>query len=771
MDNRQIKTVLGCLLHDIGKVLYRYNDGRNHSTSGYEFLKSLGIDDEDILNQVRFHHSSMLRNAGLDDTSLAYITWWADNVAAGADRRDAEESREGASYDRFVPLQSVFNIVNGNNQKANYDLNELSDTAPVNYPSEGGGHYSEEEYGRIADNIKYGIRQINLSESYINSLLGVLEANLSFVPSSSDTRQLADISLFDHMKVTAAVGSCLLRYLNDRGTDNYRKEVFESANELYDENIFYLYSMDMSGIQNFIYSVDNSGALKGLRAKSFYLEIMLEHIIDELLERLGLSRANLIYSGGGHAYILLPATESVEMILTEFNEELRKWCMNSFGTELYTAAGYTACSANALMNKPEGAYEEIFRRVSKAVSLRKASRYSAEDIRYLNRGRKEENARECRVCGRTDLLTEDNICEFCSSFKKLSGGILHDDFITVMDEKPDGESVLLPFDRYMITEDEDSLRSRMKKPGYIRSYSKNRMYTGLNFSTRLWIGDYASDVSFEALADKSKGIRRLGVLRADVDNLGQAFVNGFPSAYTSISRTATFSRKLNMFFKLHINSILGDGKFSMDGSAEGERNLMIVYSGGDDVFVVGAWNDVVEAAVDISEALERYTQNTLSVSAGIGLFPAKYPVKALARQTGDLEEVSKSMDGKNSLTLFSEENSYKWNVFKDKVIGEKYSLIDSYFSNIPEKGMSALYKLLEYIRNLDDRINLARLAYMLGRMEPDKKASDEVKELYRHFSKSLYKWVSEDKTGENRKQLVTAIYIYVYLHRKSKEDK
>ena len=251
----------------------------------------------------------------------------------------------------------MFNIVNGNNQKANYDLNELSDTAPVNYPSEGGGHYSEEEYGRIADNIKYGIRQINLSESYINSLLGVLEANLSFVPSSSDTRQLADISLFDHMKVTAAVGSCLLRYLNDRGTDNYRKEVFESANELYDENIFYLYSMDMSGIQNFIYSVDNSGALKGLRAKSFYLEIMLEHIIDELLERLGLSRANLIYSGGGHAYILLPATESVEMILTEFNEELRKWCMNSFGTELYTAAGYTACSANALMNKPEGAYE------------------------------------------------------------------------------------------------------------------------------------------------------------------------------------------------------------------------------------------------------------------------------------------------------------------------------------------------------------------------------------------------------------------------------
>lgn len=43
--------------------------------------------------------------------------------------------------------------------------------------------------------------------------------------------------------------------------------------------------MDISGIQNFIYSIGDKGALKGLRARSFYLEIMMEHIIDELLEK------------------------------------------------------------------------------------------------------------------------------------------------------------------------------------------------------------------------------------------------------------------------------------------------------------------------------------------------------------------------------------------------------------------------------------------------------------------------------------------------------
>ena len=36
----QIKLMIGSLLHDIGKVVYRSGDGRNHSQSGYEYLKN-----------------------------------------------------------------------------------------------------------------------------------------------------------------------------------------------------------------------------------------------------------------------------------------------------------------------------------------------------------------------------------------------------------------------------------------------------------------------------------------------------------------------------------------------------------------------------------------------------------------------------------------------------------------------------------------------------------------------------------------------------------
>ena len=146
---------------------------------------------------------------------------------------------------------------------------------------------------RMLDNF----RGMNWSEEYLNSLLAVMEANLSYMPSSTSNEELSDISLFDHVKLTAAISSCIYDYLNENHL-SYKTELFDKK-DFYDRNAFLLCSMDISGIQSFIYTISSKNALKTLRARSFYLEIMMEHIIDLLLDRLQLSRANLLYSGGG----------------------------------------------------------------------------------------------------------------------------------------------------------------------------------------------------------------------------------------------------------------------------------------------------------------------------------------------------------------------------------------------------------------------------------------------------------------------------------------
>ena len=83
LTDNQIKLIVGSLLHDIGKVVYRSGDGRNHSQSGYEYLKNeADIHDVKILNCVRYHHGVYLKNARIPEDDVAYITYFSDNVAA-----------------------------------------------------------------------------------------------------------------------------------------------------------------------------------------------------------------------------------------------------------------------------------------------------------------------------------------------------------------------------------------------------------------------------------------------------------------------------------------------------------------------------------------------------------------------------------------------------------------------------------------------------------------------------------------------------------------
>ena len=83
MTENQVRLTIGALLHDVGKVIYRTGDGRNHSASGKDYLENeVGIKDNLILESIAYHHESNLKNAKIADDSYAYITYYADNIAA-----------------------------------------------------------------------------------------------------------------------------------------------------------------------------------------------------------------------------------------------------------------------------------------------------------------------------------------------------------------------------------------------------------------------------------------------------------------------------------------------------------------------------------------------------------------------------------------------------------------------------------------------------------------------------------------------------------------
>lgn len=785
MTDTEVKLVIGALLHDIGKVIYRQGDDRRkHSKSGYDFLKEIGTErlDKEILDAVLFHHADMLKTASLPENSLAYIVYMADNIASAADRR--KKDAEDTGFEITAPLQSVFNILNGNKEEFYYSPGMLNEEYDINYPQKEKHKFDETFYTKIKDNILHNLKGLEWTQEYINSLLEVLEANLTYVPSSTAKAELADISLFDHLKLTAAIASCIYLWLEEKKFSDYRNRLFKNSNEFYEKDIFLLYSMDVSGIQKFIYTIHSKNALKTLRARSFYLEIMMEHIIDSLLEKLHLSRANLIYSGGGHCYLLLPNTINTLKTVEEYIYSLNHWLMKHFQIALFVAGGYAACSANSLKNMPEGSYAALFHQISRRMSAQKGHRYSSNDILELNSVESDDYERECRICKNVGQVDQDGVCPVCAAIVKFSNNILYDDFFTVSLKKTEN-ALPLPGNYYLTADSAESLKRKMASDQYfVRAYSKNRMYTGKQIATKLWVGDYTSGETFEEYAQASEGIKRIGILRADVDNLGQSFVSGFEDSenqnrYVTLSRTATLSRQLSMFFKWHINRILSEGEYSLDGTGKCARKAVICYSGGDDLFIVGAWNEIVELAIDIRRKFEKYVQGTLTISAGIGIYKDSYPISSIAEEVSRLEDASKHYPGKNAVTLLRDgrrhivqnkngesiqidDATYSWTEFEENVLGEKYQTICNFFEISDERGNNFLYNLLELIRSRDEKINFARYVYLLSRMEPDRKSSLEQKKNYREFSEKMYQWI---KNGSDSRQLRTAITIYVYLTR------
>ena len=779
MNEKEVNLIIGSLLHDVGKIIYRSGDGRNHSRSGTDFIKdNVGIGDKDILECILFHHKKNLLNASINKDSNAYITYIADNMASATDRRGNE--KEDYGFEMTMPLSSVFNILNENNQDYTYSAKMLDLEKEINYPGEYNQKFESSFYLSVVNQIKNNLVEYENTREYVNSLLEVLEGTCTFIPSSTNKNELADISLYDHVKMTAAFSSCIYKYIKEYQVEDYKELLFDNEKDFFNRKAFLLYSVDLSGIQDFIYTITSKEALKMLRSRSFYLEIFMEHLIDELLEKLEMSRSNLIYSGGGHCYIILPNTNTCKNIIIEHENSINEWLKDKFDNALYMASGYSECSANELQNIPQGSYSQIYRSISEMISNKKSHKYSGKDIIKFNNKNMDHYDRECAICKRIGKINEKGECEYCHDIKKMSKAILYSEFFVITSEKTK-DCMELPNERYLVACDKNTLLEMLKNNNsVVRTYSINGQYKGKKLSKNLWVGNYTAGASFDELAGASEGIKRIAVFRADVDNLGSAFVNGFKQKdgkYETISRTATLSRHLSFFFKHHINTILKNPEYTMTGNRP-LRNISIIYSGGDDIFVVGAWNDVIEFSIDLSEKFKKYTQNKLTLSGGIALYRSGYPVSVMAVESGALEDNSKekfNKQGKDAITIFDKNFSFKWNTFENKILNEKLIAITNFFNGNNEYGKNFLYNILELIRGqeenenkgIKDQINFARYVYILSRMEPDKDADEILKEKYKIFSSKMYEWM---KKKENRPELILAIYIYVYLIRQEDEN-
>jgi len=123
-----------------------------------------------------------------------------------------------------------------------------------------------------------------------------------------------------------------------------------------------------------------------------------------------------------------------------------------------------------------------------------------------------------------------------------------------------------------------------------------------------------------------------------VDNLGQLFMRGFQWADNkqmgSLSRVATLSRQLNLFFSGYLMELL-----------RVEPQVQIIYAGGDDLFMVGSWHTLPEVAHKIEQDFKRFAAHNsdFTISGGITLVRGKYPIARAAEMAGEAEASAKDL--------------------------------------------------------------------------------------------------------------------------------
>ena len=765
VEKRKIDLFYGALFHDIGKAVMRV-DGRRirHQRVGAEFLQRTqpAFADPQILSSIMYHHidyDNWRRPADLPTDDLSYITYIADNIASGADRRKHDEKVE-QKWDSKTPLQDIFNRFGSQVKHRYLKPGELEVAAPEKaMPQNQRRDYTGGEYGRGVERFRTGLLALQPTEDYMQSALNLMESTMSFMPSSTNAEEVADISLYDHMKLTAAFALAIQQYLDFTKVNNFKKELFNGSAKFYQKPAFMMVQFELVGIEPFIYTIVSQGAHKQLRSRSFYAEMLSEWFVDTLLQRVELTRANVLYTAGGKGYLIMGNTPKNRSVIEAWQDEFNAFLQAQFTNQLRVVTATTNFTADQV-REPQKAkaittfesYSQTFDQLAKKINQAKQQLFSAAEILKLNQQGK-KRGRECVICHRIDELDKQNHCQLCAKLAAFSQNIQHEDFFVVNDD-PTG----LPVgpEAFLSITTEEAI-----KAGQVQGkiYSKNQLNTGFKQQTYLWVSDY-SDLSRNDFSTYAKrqwqlgpdgkvmGIKRLAALRVDVDDLYAGFLAGFAGQedgkYTAISRYATLSRRISSFFKVYLNAF-----------AEGKA-LTIIYSGGDDLFLIGAWDDVLQFLVELKAKFAQWADQKMTFSAGVYMYHDKLPINIVVRQTDQLLRAAK-LAGKDRVALFTPDNIYCLDDFIDEIYEDKLVQIRRFFFQETSFGKGSIYHLLDLIRtrNEKDRISFARLVYYLSRLESRTDHKDD----FKRFKEAMINWFD---SADQIKQVETALTLYLY---------
>jgi len=174
-------------------------------------------------------------------------------------------------------------------------------------------------------------KQLDETDDYYGE--NILNLLFRYTTNMAANADMPDVSLYDHIKTTAAIAVCL------------------NAESCSLSHPFLIVGGDMSGIQGYIYEIVSKYAGKNLKGRSFYLRLLSDAIVRYLTKQLQLPRANVIYDSGGCFYLLAPNTPQHRQWLQEAIKQIEQKLFRCHGTKLFMAIDCVDVSKETLLHE------------------------------------------------------------------------------------------------------------------------------------------------------------------------------------------------------------------------------------------------------------------------------------------------------------------------------------------------------------------------------------------------------------------------------------
>lgn len=435
-----------------------------------------------------------------------------------------------------------------------------------------------------------------------------------------------DVSLYDRMKAASAIGTCLLE------TNAEAKEPF------------LLLAADFSGIQSYIFSVARTGVkgvAKRLRARSFLVDVMVQALAYELCERFALPQGNIMMLTGGKFYLLLPNLPETAQRLQEIRAEIDRYLFRRFQGDIYVNMAWVIFGDEGLLDY-SATVTELSRRLRESKSRPFRAALTAEEGGWREDTFVLQNElggkKSCPSCRRRLMERPRELCPECAMQEELGGRLATASRLFF---SRDGGQYRL-WDFCWLSLDRSAAKGRILRAEQLNDWRLDPALTDLPLGVRLMANHLPKEngepLTFSDLAERAQGTKRIAVLKADVDNLGYLFADGMRERerhYGTISRVSTLSRLLDQFFSGYVGHLLKT-KYP---------NVYSVFSGGDDLFLIGPWDVMPALALDIREAFARLAGGNpcVTLSAAICAAAPKANIALLAeRSEEELKTVKNS---------------------------------------------------------------------------------------------------------------------------------